>query len=465
MAITLVISGVSMMFPTVGDSGWGNSATQAIAALAMSTLQKGGDASFTLQREVDLGPAFSFKASYFRSRTANSAAVGFGRLARTDVVSWRNATNTADLPLGVNASNQLTFAGSPVAMDTGILDEGVMQGTANSLNFVGSGVTASVMDGVATITVSAGGGGGGGSGEAPLHEATHELGGTDELHLDASQVTTGTFNAARISEDSVTQWQTSLILAASQIQSGQIADARISESSVLQHLQAMGEDIEIAASQVTSGTFADARISATSVRQHISVTDSSEIDFSFSSGAISGSLKDGTVALARLVSGSANRLRVTDASGIMIDASAITANQALVSNASGIPVASAVTDAQLAKAPEGYISLGTTATLTVADGISLLVYVAFNFTVTEVVGSITTAPTGSAATFQVRNVTAGNDILGSNLSISAGANSGSQTSIANGSLTKGQLLRLDCDQIGSTVAGAGIVVTLIGTRS
>jgi hypothetical protein len=48
------------------------------------------------------------------SSSANIAATGFISLANTDTIVWRNAANSADLPLGVNTSNQLTFNGSVV---------------------------------------------------------------------------------------------------------------------------------------------------------------------------------------------------------------------------------------------------------------------------------------------------------------------------------------------------------------
>lgn len=50
----------------------------------------------------------------------------------------------------------------------------------------------------------------------------------------------------------------------------------------------------------------------------------------------------------KLASGSSNRLVINDASGVMTDATAITANRALISDSNGIPVASAVTATTLA---------------------------------------------------------------------------------------------------------------------
>lgn len=57
------------------------------------------------------------------------------------------------------------------------------------------------------------------------------------------------------------------------------------------------------------------------------------------------------IARTKLASGTANRVVVNDASGVMSDAAAITAARALISDANGIPTHSAVTDTEL-----GYVS-------------------------------------------------------------------------------------------------------------
>ncbi len=62
------------------------------------------------------------------------------------------------------------------------------------------------------------------------------------------------------------------------------------------------------------------------------------------------------IARSKLASGSANRVVVNDASGVMTDATAITANRALASDANGIPAHTAVTDTEL-----GYLSGVTSA--------------------------------------------------------------------------------------------------------
>lgn len=65
----------------------------------------------------------------------------------------------------------------------------------------------------------------------------------------------------------------------------------------------------------------------------------------------------------KLASGSSNRVVVNDGSGVLSDATAITANRALASDANGIPVHSSVTDTEL-----GYVSGVTSAIQTQIDG-------------------------------------------------------------------------------------------------
>lgn len=55
------------------------------------------------------------------SNTANSAGTGLIRLATTDTITWRNNGNSADIALGKNTSDQLTWAGTAVLSNVGIL--------------------------------------------------------------------------------------------------------------------------------------------------------------------------------------------------------------------------------------------------------------------------------------------------------------------------------------------------------
>lgn len=91
---------------------------------------------------------------------------------------------------------------------------------------------------------------------------------------------------------------------------------------------------------------------------------SDEIRFSITAGSLVNADISGSAAIARskLADGSAHRLVVNDASGSMIDAAAITADRALVSDSNGIPVHSAVTATEL-----GYLSGVTGAIQTQLD--------------------------------------------------------------------------------------------------
>lgn len=113
MAISISFNGVVYSIPEVGDESWGESLTSYFTAIPQGALQKVGG-SFTLTANVNFGPNFGLLAQYYTTRTTNAATAGNFRLARTDVISWRNQANGANLDLGVNASNQLTFGGGTI---------------------------------------------------------------------------------------------------------------------------------------------------------------------------------------------------------------------------------------------------------------------------------------------------------------------------------------------------------------
>jgi hypothetical protein len=114
MAVSLVVNGTTYAFPQDGDeSGWGAAATQWAQAVTSGMLQKAGGA-FTLTAEVDFGASFGLRSTYYRSRATNAASAGAVRLGNDETVAWRNAANSADLSLKVNASNVLEFAGNPL---------------------------------------------------------------------------------------------------------------------------------------------------------------------------------------------------------------------------------------------------------------------------------------------------------------------------------------------------------------
>lgn len=113
MSIPLTINGATYDYPEARDNQWGPDATDWASAVTSGMLQKAGGL-FQLLDEVDFGSAYGIKSLYYTSRTTNVAAAGQIRFARADVLSWRNQANGADLPLGVNSSDELTFDGVPL---------------------------------------------------------------------------------------------------------------------------------------------------------------------------------------------------------------------------------------------------------------------------------------------------------------------------------------------------------------
>ena len=131
MSVSLVINGQTYFYPETRDVGWGTEATDWASAVTVGMLQKAGGL-FQLLAEVDFGTAYGIKSLYLKSRTANVAAAGQIRLAVSDTISFRNNANNADLPLGVDGSNNLTF--NSVALTTSSLTSGyIFVGNASNI--------------------------------------------------------------------------------------------------------------------------------------------------------------------------------------------------------------------------------------------------------------------------------------------------------------------------------------------
>lgn len=83
-------------------------------------------------------------------------------------------------------------------------------------------------------------------------------------------------------------------------------------------------------------------------------------------------------------------------------------------------------------------------------------------TVTKVIARVITAPTGAALTLNVQKNGA-NDILSADLSIAAGANTATSTSIDTNydDLVENDFVTLDINQVGSTLTGANLMVGLV----
>lgn len=144
------LNGVQYTLPQFNDTGWGantgNVLTQYIAAIADVTLQLSGGA-FTLTAETDFGANFGLKALYIKSETANPASAGVLRLAKTDAIKWRNNANGADIALGIDGSDNLTYGGTKVILSGLIVNADVAAGAAiaySKLALTGSIVNADI---------------------------------------------------------------------------------------------------------------------------------------------------------------------------------------------------------------------------------------------------------------------------------------------------------------------------------
>lgn len=135
MSVNLVVNGNAYPFPNTGDELWGDNVTNWAIAVTSGMLQKAGGV-FALTAEVDFGASFGVKTAYIKSRVTNPAAAGLVRMAVTDVVAWRNNLNNGDLPLAIDASDNLLFNGNIVATSGGGIVWGISNGGTGKTSFV-----------------------------------------------------------------------------------------------------------------------------------------------------------------------------------------------------------------------------------------------------------------------------------------------------------------------------------------
>jgi hypothetical protein len=110
-SVNVVVNGTTYRIPETNERGWGASVTSWMQGISGATLQKSGG-TFTLTADASFGATYGLLSQYFTTRSSNAASAGNFRLANLDTISWRNAANSANLALSVNASNQLTFNGN-----------------------------------------------------------------------------------------------------------------------------------------------------------------------------------------------------------------------------------------------------------------------------------------------------------------------------------------------------------------
>jgi hypothetical protein len=134
MSTTVTLNGVSYSVPATGEARtWGPSLSAYLIAISTTVLQKTGGA-FALTADANFGASKGLIALYIKSYTADLAGyvstTGVIRLGNAESVGWRNAANSADKLLTVNASDKLAFDGG-----TGV--------TGTELGYV-SGVTSAL---------------------------------------------------------------------------------------------------------------------------------------------------------------------------------------------------------------------------------------------------------------------------------------------------------------------------------
>lgn len=113
MAITATLLGVPFSIPETSDTGFDGALTAYLKALSTAFPQLNGGVQ-SLTAELDFGVSFGIKAAWFKSETVNPASAGQIRLAKTDSIKIRNNANAADLALGIDTLDALTFGGQNV---------------------------------------------------------------------------------------------------------------------------------------------------------------------------------------------------------------------------------------------------------------------------------------------------------------------------------------------------------------
>jgi hypothetical protein len=178
-------------------------------------------------------------------------------------------------------------------------------------------------------------------------------------------------------------------------------------------------------------------------------------------GLPTAGLVDDAVTLAKMAAGTAGNLISYDASGNPVAVATGTAGQVLTSRGAGLaPTMQAIpVIIQLACSDETSALTAGTAKVTFR--------MPYAMTLTGVRASVTTAPTGSTLIVDINE--GGTSILSTKLSIDAtektSTTAASAAVISDSALADDAEITIDIDQIGSTVAGAGLKVTLIGTRA
>jgi len=150
MSVSLNVNGVTFNYPEARDQKWGPDATDWAVAVTSGMLQKAGGL-FQLLAEADFGSGYGLKSLYYKSRTANPASTGQLRLARTDLISWRNEANDADVSLYLDSSNNLIFNGNPIVGSISVDDTDTIDLTLDASVLTADIVPLSINNGLVAL--------------------------------------------------------------------------------------------------------------------------------------------------------------------------------------------------------------------------------------------------------------------------------------------------------------------------
>lgn len=114
MSTEVQFNGTSYLLPELGEESdfvW-RSLTDYLIALSGAGI---GGGNLNLGEELNLGSSFGIKSIYYKTSSTSVANIGSFRLAKTDLIVWRNQANNSDLALGLSEDNRLTFNGTKLA--------------------------------------------------------------------------------------------------------------------------------------------------------------------------------------------------------------------------------------------------------------------------------------------------------------------------------------------------------------
>jgi hypothetical protein len=155
MATIVSFNGSSYSIPANGDSNWGANVSSYLIALASGTLQRSGG-TFTLTAELNFGTSFGLKSLYYKSTAVNPSSAGVFKLGNNESIGWRNAGNTADFLLKVNASDALQYDSKTFLFSGEIVNADISASAAIALSKLAALTTskALVSNGSGVISVS-----------------------------------------------------------------------------------------------------------------------------------------------------------------------------------------------------------------------------------------------------------------------------------------------------------------------